>query len=166
MKEYTEAEMLHKAAAYCTGTERCIQEVEKKIEQAGLPADATQHIIDRLIQEKFIDESRYCRCFVNDKLRFNKWGRIKIAYELQRKQIPAAIRQEALDCIDETSYRSILFDLLKSKKKCTKGKDDRDLFTKLLRFAAGRGFESHETITCLKRLFNENNYDDFEEHME
>lgn len=166
MKEYTEAEMLHKAAAYCTGSERCIQEVANKISQGGLSAEASQRIIDRLVQEKFIDERRYSLSFVSDKLRFNKWGRIKIGYELQRKQISQTIRQEALDSIDDTLYRSILFDLLKNKKRTTKGKDERDLFNKLLRFAAGRGFESQETITCLKRLFNENDYDDYDGLME
>lgn len=39
--------------------------------------DASERIIARLLKERFIDESRYTRFFVNDKLRFNKWGRDK-----------------------------------------------------------------------------------------
>ena len=34
--------------------------------------DASERIIARLLKERFIDESRYTRFFVNDKLRFNK----------------------------------------------------------------------------------------------
>ena len=78
MKEITEPEMLHRAAAYCSAAERCIQDVQKKIDAAGLPPDASERIIARLLKERFIDESRYTRFFVNDKLRFNKWGREKI----------------------------------------------------------------------------------------
>ena len=37
MKEITEPEMLHRAAAYCSAAERCIQDVQKKIDAAGLP---------------------------------------------------------------------------------------------------------------------------------
>ena len=59
---------------------------------------------------------------MNDKLRFNKWGRIKIAYELQKRNIPAPIRSEALEGIDEKEYADILQSLLKAKKKSTKGK--------------------------------------------
>ena len=30
MKQISESEMLHRAAAYCSASERCIQDVEKK----------------------------------------------------------------------------------------------------------------------------------------
>ena len=114
----------------------------------------------------FIDESRYTRFFVNDKLRFNKWGRVKIGYELYKKNIPSPIREESLAAIDEGEYRSILLDLLKSKKKSTKGKDERDLFNKLLRFAAGRGFESRITLDCLSQLFKGTDCEDYADDME
>lgn len=162
MKQMNEAEMLHHAAAYCSIAERCIQDVEKKIQAAGLSREESERIIARLLKEKFIDEGRFSRSFVNDKLRFNKWGRIKIAYELQKKNIPSQIRSEALESIDEQEYLATLQSILKSKKKITKGKDDRDIYMKLLRFAAGRGFESRETSCCLKTLFKNNYDDDFE----
>lgn len=163
MKQLSESEMLHRAAAYCSASERCIQEVEKKIKAAGLTGEESDRIIARLLKERFIDESRFARYFVNDKLRFNKWGRIKINYEMQRKGIPSDIRSEALASIDEQEYHSLLLSLLKSKKKATRGKDDRDVYAKLLRFAAGRGFETREACSCLRQLFNGNDYeDDFE----
>lgn len=160
MGQITEAEMLHRAAAYCSTAERCIQDVEKKIKAAGLSTEESERIIARLLEEKFIDEQRFARYFVNDKLRFNKWGRIKIGYELQRKNIPAPVRQEALEGIDDTEYTSILLSLLKAKKKSTRGKDERDIYIKILRFAAGRGFESREASRCLKQLFNGNDYEE------
>lgn len=160
MKQISEPEMLHRAAAYCSAAERCIQDVEKKIKAAGLTGEESDRIIARLLKERFIDESRFARYFVNDKLRFNKWGRIKISYELQRKGIPADIRAEALAGIDEQEYQDILSSLLKSKKKTTRGKDERDVYTKLLRFAAGRGFEGRDANRCLKQLFNGNEYDE------
>lgn len=163
MKQLSETEMLHRAAAYCSAGERCIQDVQKKIEAAGLSKEESDRIIDRLVKEKFIDESRFGRSFVNDKLRFNKWGRIKISYELQKKRIPASIREEVLDSIDEQEYHEILFALLKSKQKATRGKDERDVYNKLFRFAAGRGFDSRDTTRCLKQLFKGNDYEtDFE----
>lgn len=160
MKQLSEQEMLHRAASYCSGAEHCIQDVRKKIDDAGLPEEERDRIIARLLKEKFIDENRFARSFVNDKLRFNKWGRIKIGYELQKKNIPASIRTEALAQIDEQEYLELLTSLLKSKMRTVKGKDDRDIFYKLLRFAAGRGFESRETCECLKQLINGDGYDD------
>lgn len=160
MKQASEPEILHRMAAYCSMAERCIQDVEKKIQTAGLPSEASQRIIAKLIKEKFIDENRFTRSFVNDKLRFNKWGRVKIAYELKRRNIPPSVISEALDSIDNQTYQTILLSLLQAKKKTTKGKDERDIFNKLLRFAAGRGFESKESVDCLRRLFKGNDYGD------
>lgn len=163
MKQTTEAEMLHRAAAYCSAAERCILDVRKKVRAAGLTTEEEERIIARLVKERFIDEARFARYFVNDKLRFNKWGRIKIGYELQRKDIPADIRTEALSGIDETEYADILRSLLKAKKKTVRGKDNREIYTKLLRFAAGRGFESREAVRCLNELFQTNDYEEYSE---
>lgn len=155
----TEQEMLRRMAAYCTAAERCSREVEKKINAAGLSADVAERILVRLGEERFLDDRRYAACFVRDKLRFNKWGRVKIAYELHKKGILPELRKEALEQIDENEYRAILLKLLKEKKKTTRGKDERDRFAKLLRFAAGRGFEGGEAVDCLKQLFNGENYE-------
>ncbi|MDR0750520.1 MAG: RecX family transcriptional regulator [Tannerellaceae bacterium] len=160
MKQQSESELLHKLAAWCSLAERCMLDVQKKIAATGLPPDAQERIMARLLKEKFIDENRFACSFVNDKLRFNKWGRIKIAYELNKREIAPAIRKEALERIDRQTYQTILLALLKAKKKTTKGTTDRDIFNKLLRFAAGRGFESKETVSCLRLLFKGNDYEE------
>ena len=43
--------------------------------------------------------------------------------------------------------------VLKTKMSSIKAKDDREFVLKLMRFAAGRGFESQEVNQCLKQLF-------------
>lgn len=148
--QLTEQEMLHRAAAYCSTGERCRQDVEMKIFAAGLSPDIAKRILDRLEKEKFIDEARFCQSFVNDKLKFNKWGRIRIALELKKKGIPSSLYYEALETIDEELYTDILRGLLKDKKRTVKAKDQRDEFYKLLRFAAGRGFETELIMNCLR----------------
>jgi len=152
MKTPSESEMLRRMAAYCSTAERCIQDVEKKIQVAGLAAEEVERIIARLVSEKFIDEARFARSFVNDKLKFNAWGRVKIAYELSRKRLPSPICREALENIDEAAYLSTLLRILKEKKKTLKGQNEQEDYAKLLRFAAGRGFESRETNQCLRQL--------------
>lgn len=148
----SESEMLGALAKYCSLAERCIYDVRKKIKAADLPEDAEKRIIDRLVQEKFIDEKRFVRSFVNDKFRFNHWGRIKISYELSRKNIKSEIYADAIDAIDEEEYISVLTDLLKSKKRTTKGRSPQDVFQKLCRFAASRGFETPLIINTVKGL--------------
>ncbi|MDR1402434.1 MAG: RecX family transcriptional regulator [Tannerellaceae bacterium] len=160
MKQQSESEIIYGMAAWCSSAERCIQDVQKKITATGLSPDAQERIIALLQKEKFIDENRFARSFVNDKLHFNKWGRIKITYELNKRKIAPDVCMEALERIDKQTYRTILLTLLKAKKKTTKGANEREIFNKLLRFAAGRGFESKETIACLRLLFKGNDYEE------
>jgi regulatory protein len=63
-----------------------------------------------------------------------------------------------LEEIDEPAYRSILLSLLEKKKRTLRGKDEQDVYDRLLRFAVGRGFENKEIICCLRQLFKESDY--------
>ena len=152
MKQRNESEILHWAASYCSSAERCVQDVRLKIVSAGASPEMQERIIARLLKEKFIDETRFCRSFVKDKFRFNRWGRIKIGYELRQKEIASELIDEAICQIDEEEYLSVLHDLLVDKKRTTKGKTEQELFAKLYRFAVSRGFESNLTIQQLKKM--------------
>ena len=142
------------AAAYCAVTERCALEVRKKLTVAGASPDVALRLIAQLQEKGFLNESRYCGSFVNDKFRFNRWGRLRIRYELQQKGLPSGAIDDALGRIDEETYQQVLSDLLAEKKKIAKGVSERDVFLKLYRFACGRGFESERIIRSLRALFN------------
>lgn len=155
MKQLTPGEALNKAAAYCTLCERCISEVTTKLTAWGVPYDEQQKIIERLQEEKFIDEERYCRAFVNDKLRFNHWGRKKILYALYEKRVPKEYVKEAIEEINEELYLNILKEVIEIKSREFKGKDDYSTRQKLMRFAASRGFEANIIMRVIKCDGNE-----------
>lgn len=134
-------EALNKAAAYCTLCERCISEVSAKLTAWDVPYSEHEKIIARLIEEKFIDEARYCHAFVNDKLRFNRWGRIKIIAALREKRLPQEYINETIESIDDEQYAEILKEVIAIKRRELKGKDDFATRQKLIRHAASRGFE-------------------------
>lgn len=141
MKELTPEEALNKAAAYCTLCERCVSEVTAKLTAWGVPQGEHRSIIERLTSEGFINEARYCRAFVNDKVRFNRWGRIKIRAALSEKRLPRELVNEAIDNIDEEQYTASLAEVIAAKRKELKGKDDRATQQKIIRHAASRGYE-------------------------
>lgn len=152
MKEITEPEALHRMAALCSAKEYCPSDIRKKLLRLGLSVEAGQRIIDRLCTERFIDEERFTRAFVRDKFRFNKWGKIKMSYELRSKEITPHIVETIFQEIDETTYVETLKELIRAKQKSTKGKSPQEQYAKLFRFAAGRGFESHLISSCLKEI--------------
>ena len=151
--------MLSAMAKYCSQAERCLYDVQKKIKAEKLPEEAEKRIINHLIQEKFIDEKRFCSSFVNDKFKFNHWGRIKICHELNSRNISRDSCHEAIDNIDEEEYLSVLTNLLKSKKHTVSGHSPQDTFQKLYRFAASRGFETTLIINTLKSMIKNIDYE-------
>ena len=140
-KSLTESELYNIGASMCARTEHCSAEVRSKLLRGTDDERLVARVIARLCEEKFIDEERYARAFIHDKLRFARWGRLKIRQELWSKQVPESIYAPLLDAIDEKQYISTLRDLLKAKKKAIRAKDDFEGKAKLLRFGVSRGFE-------------------------
>ena len=106
-------------------------------------------VIERLTRERYIDNERYARAFVKDKIRYNKWGRRKVQQALWMKRIDDDIQRRVLDEIDEKEYLDVLRPLLKQKRKSIKAASDYELNQKLVRFALGRGFGFDIIRQCL-----------------
>ena len=104
-------------------------------------------------------EECFCRAFVNDKYRFAKWGKVKIAQALQLKKISYNTCRQFLNEIDEEEYLYILDSLLTAKRKSIHAENEYELNGKLMRFALSRGFEMKDIRHCIQ-LSDEN--DDFE----
>ena len=152
MKQLSESEALHQSAAYCSLADRCIDDVRKKLARWEIELPIQNRIIQRLIQEHFLDEERFCRAFVNDKVKFNKWGVNKIKFELRKRNIPDDLIQSALNTINPEENQERLLQLLVAKKKSLKGKNDFEIQQKLMRFAAGRGFAVDDILRVIERV--------------
>ena len=148
-KEMTEQEAYLQLAALCAQAEHCLQEMRDKMRRWELDETVQNRIINRLIKERYVDDERYARAFVKDKIRYNKWGRRKVQQALWQKHIDADIQQQVLDEIDEKEYLDILRPLLKQKRKSIKAESDYELNQKLVRFALGRGFDFDIIRQCL-----------------
>lgn len=148
-KQMTEQEAYLQLAAICAQAEHCEQEMRDKMKRWELDETVQNRIIERLVKERYIDNERYARAFVKDKIRYNKWGRRKVQQGLWMKRIDASIQQQVLDEIDEKEYLDVLRPLLKQKRKSTKASSDYELNQKLVRFALGRGFTFDIIRQCL-----------------
>ena len=118
----------------------------------NLNAATIERIIEQLIKEKYIDELRFTKSFINDKMRFNKWGKIKIDFALRQKNIPQSIISEAFLDFSDEQLNDSLEQLLSAKWKTIKGKTEHDRRTKLIRFGLGRGFEMSNILAFIDKL--------------
>ena len=158
-KEMTEQEAYLQLAAICAQAEHCEQEMRDKMKRWELDETVQNRIVDRLTKERYIDNERYARAFVKDKIRYNKWGRRKVQQALWMKRIDNDIQQRVLDEIDEKEYLDVLRPLLKQKRKSIKADSDYELNQKLVRFALGRGF----TFDIIRQCLNVDEIEEFEE---
>ena len=136
-------------AALCAQAEHCQYEMLEKMRRWELTDEALARVMARLVQERYVDDERYTRAFVKDKIRYNKWGRRKVEQALWQKRIDEGIRKRVLDEVDDDEYLSVLRPLLKQKRQSTKASSDYELNQKLMRFALGRGFTFDIIRQCL-----------------
>ena len=148
-KEKTEEEAFLQLAALCANAEHCQYDMLEKMKRWELSDEAQARVMARLIEERYVDDRRYARAFVKDKIRYNKWGRRKVQQGLWMKRIDKEIQDEVLNEIDEKEYLNVLKPLLKQKRKSIKANSDYELNQKLVRFAYGRGFTFDIIRQCL-----------------
>ena len=148
-KEITEQEAYLQLAALCAQAEHCEQEMRDKMKRWEIDTAVQDRVLQRLIEERYIDNERYARAFVKDKIRYNKWGRRKVQQALWMKRIDQDIQQRVLDEIEEKEYLDVLRPLLKQKRKSIKADSDYELNQKLVRFALSRGFTFDIIRQCI-----------------
>lgn len=140
---------LERARSLCARQEKCIRDIQNKLGEWGVQEKFHKAILDKLIDERYIDEDRYARSFVREKFFSNQWGKIKIRQILKGKMIPEEIITIALKEIPGDDYIESLKKLLLRKKKSIKARNQFDLRGRLQRFAYGRGFEPDIIETIL-----------------
>ena len=159
-KEMTEQEAYLQLAALCAQAEHCQHEMLEKMRKWELSEVIQARVMARLVKERYVDDERYARAFVKDKIRYNKWGRRKVQQALWLKHIDNAIQQTVLDEVGNDEYLKVLKPLLKQKSKSIKAESDYERNQKLVRFALGRGFTFDIIRQCLDT--SDINEDEFE----
>ena len=151
-KTISETKALSRMANLCARREYCVFDIETKLQRYNLENDIIKSIIAKLKNEKYIDELRFTRSFIRDKIRFNKWGRTKILYTLRQKRVPENIVNEAFLDFTDNDLNDSLQELLEAKWKTIKGNSDYEKQTKLIRFGLSRGFAMGNILQCMKKL--------------
>ena len=143
---------MNRAAALCARSEQAPADIREKLVKWGLSLSAANQVLAQLIEQGYINERRFARAFVNDRFRFNGWGRIKIAHQLRLKGISSDLIDEAMAAIDEEQYREHLLKLLRAKWRDVSDREPRAAWAAMMRFAASRGFETSLAGECVNQV--------------
>ena len=149
----------------CARAERSSGDAMRLMATWMVPEADRQGVLQRLIKERFIDDSRYAEAFVREKANLSAWGEYKIRATLRRKGITDSIISEALRQIPSEQALERLTERLKRKVRTIKYDTTYQLKTKLLRYALSLGFSMDESMRCVEEVMqnidNENECDEF-----
>ncbi len=148
-KPITEQEVLQKLSALCARAEHSSGEMLEKMRRWQLSEDARKRVLDRLIDEKFVDDERFARLFVREKIRFDRWGRRKIEQALYQKGVASDISRRVLDEVDDEAYVAELKKLIAAKRLSVQAESDYEMRAKLTKYALGRGFGYNVIRQCI-----------------
>jgi len=146
--------ILQRMMSLCSKNEKCAYDIEQKLRKNNLPDSDIEKIIDELQESDFINHPRYVEAFVNDKLRFNHWGKRKISYALKAKNIEEEIINQKLKEIDPALYEEILNEELDKKINSMRKGSDSQSKDKIVRYLLQKGFEYGKIFDIIEKRTN------------
>ena len=153
-KAYTLDNLKTRLERYCAYQERCHQEVQTKLRQLGAFRDDTDAVISHLIQNDYLNETRFAMLYVRSKFSIKKWGKKRIVNELKQRKITSYNIDKALAQIIEEDYR-LTFDTL-AEKRWDQLKGNKEPLPqrkkKWINYLQYRGWESHLIFDALNKL--------------
>ncbi len=108
---YSLVEAQKKLEHYCAYQERCHLEVIQKLRQMKMVPVAIDTIISQLIQDNYLNETRFAQSYARGKFRIKKWGKERITRELKQRQISTFNIKIALKEISEEAYQETLWEI-------------------------------------------------------
>ena len=155
-RDKTPQQALQSLMRMCARSERSSGDALRLMKRWGVADDEARKVLARLQSERFIDDARYAEAFVRDKLNLSGWGAYKIKMSLRAKGISREVIEEVVaPMIEATDMTERLEEIMQRKMRTLKYTSPYDAKSKLIRFAASRGYDMEQAIECASRIVKE-----------
>ena len=139
----------------CARAERSSGDAMRLMATWMVPEGDRQRVLQRLIKDRFIDDSRYAEAFVREKSNLSAWGEYKIRATLRRKGIADEIINSALQLMPTEQNIERLTERLKRKMRTIKYDTTYQLKTKLIRHALSLGFTMDDVLKWVEEVMRD-----------
>lgn len=151
----TAQQALQSLMRMCARAERSSGDALRLMKRWEVPDEDARKVLARLQSERFIDDSRYAEAFVREKLNLSGWGAYKIKSALRTKGVSSEIINEVVaPMLNEADMSERLEEVLRRKLRTLKYSSPYDAKTKLIRFAASRGYDMEQAIECASKVID------------
>lgn len=153
-KPITKEGAIARLESLCSRSEQCEYDLDRKMINWGLNSTQRKEILVHLKENKYLDNARFSRSYVNDKARFSSWGPYRIRLELIKKRIDKTFIDDALRQVDPAIWKEGLLKCAVSKTKNLDltGEEGYSECQKLFRYLISRGFPSTASSKAVKMM--------------
>ena len=136
----------------CARSEKSSGDAMRLMRTWGVPEGERQGVLQKLIDQRFIDDRRYAEAYTREKSSLVGWGKRKIALQLRQKGVARDIVDEVLASLDSDEQSERLVDKLQRKLRSTKAASEYELRGKLLRYALSLGYDYDMANDAISRV--------------
>ena len=148
----TVVEAQKKLEHYCAYQERCHKEVANKLKELGMIPVAIDTIISQLIQDNYLNETRFAQSFARGKFRIKKWGKNRIVRELKLRHISDYNIKMGMKEISDREYDSTFYQLFEKRKLEVAHLSKLEQKKKIHSYLSYRGWEHPRIYNALNEL--------------
>ncbi len=145
-------EAIHKIEHFCAYQERCHDEVVQKLRTMKMDSNEIDEILAHLIQENYLNESRFACSFARGKHRIKFWGKVRIVNELKLRNISTYNINLALKEITAEEYDTNFNALAERNWNSIKESNGLKKRKKCCDFLLRKGYESNLVYDKVKEL--------------
>jgi regulatory protein len=135
-----------------SGRELTERQVRQRLARRGYDDEAVNDAIQRLKNDRSLDDERAARAMAHTETTLRKRGRLRVTRRLQAAGIAPAVAQRATQEVFQTIDADALLEAALQKRLRGREQiaDDRE-FQRLYRYLIGQGFESDRVLALLRR---------------
>ena len=137
---------------YCAYQERCHKEVINKLKNLGIIQNAIDIIVADLIQNNYLNETRFAQSFARGKFKIKKWGKVKIHRELNKREISEYNIKMGMKEISDSDYEETFNILLEKKLSELSHLSESEKKRKIFNYLSYRGWEVEKIFEALRKL--------------
>lgn len=134
--------------------QRSENELYKALSKKGYEEDYINQTFEFLREYKLLDDISFSNSFIIDKQNLNKFGSIRIKYELLNKGISKDIIEKTLNIDPEIEYERAM-ELARKKMKTYKEQDKNAIYRKIAGFLQRKGYSFDIISKILRELLKD-----------
>lgn len=128
---------------------RSIKELKDYLKNKEEDTIIIEEVIDKLIDYKYLDDDRFTKAFIKDKLNFTNWGDYKIKNELKRLGVNEEIIYNNISNIDNNIYYERISKIIDKDISTNKKYNGIKLKNKIYNHLLTLGYSKEKVISII-----------------